>query len=157
MNPAPAATRSVLDLRRDPDHPFAKPAHLPVHPVERIRHGSTRPGGVVAALREGLKEKLSVGSQPSRGNWDKAISILTRIWATVPRELWPLRDEGIDLLRGRSPTDGLLVRWCMCRPFYSFFGTVANAVGRGKRIAFLTEWTVWTSLGRRSDNGCDPS
>ena len=41
---------------------------------------------IVAALGERLKEKLSVGNQPERGNRDKAITILTKVWVTVPRE-----------------------------------------------------------------------
>ena len=89
---------------------------------------------IVAALRDRLKEKLSVGSQPVRGNRDKAISILTRVWVTVPSELRPLRDEGLDHLRSRSPSDRLLVHWCMCMAVYPFFGTVADAVGRLLRL-----------------------
>ena len=89
---------------------------------------------IVAALRERLKEKLSVGSQPVRGNRDKAISILTKVWVTVPRELRPLRDEGLDHLRARDPSDRLLVHWCMCMAVYPFFGTVADAVGRLLRL-----------------------
>ena len=89
---------------------------------------------IVAALRDRLKEKLSVGSQPVRGNRDKAISILTKVWVTVPRELQTLRDEGLDHLRARNPNDRLLVHWCMCMAVYPFFGTVADAVGRLLRL-----------------------
>ena len=90
---------------------------------------------IVAALGERLKEKLSVGSQPERGsNRNKAITILTRVWVTVPRELQPLRDEGLDHLRCRGPGDRMLVHWCMCMAAYPFFGTVADAVGRLLRL-----------------------
>ena len=54
---------------------------------------------IVAALGERLKEKLSVGNQPERGNRDKAITILTKVWVTVP--------EGAPIAprrRARSPS-----------------------------------------------------
>ena len=89
---------------------------------------------IVAALSERLKEKLSVGNQPERGNRDKAISILTKVWVTVPRELQSLRDEGLDHLRDQGPSDRMLVHWCMCMAVYPFFGTVADAVGRLLRL-----------------------
>ena len=89
---------------------------------------------IVAALSERLKEKLSVGSEPERGNRDKAITILTKVWVTVPRDLQTLRDEGLDHLRARSTSDRMLVHWCMCMAVYPFFGTVADSVGRLLRL-----------------------
>ena len=89
---------------------------------------------IVAALGERLKEKLSVGNQPERGNRDKAITILTKVWVTVPRELRSLRDEGLGHLQCRGPSDRMLVHWCMCMAVYPFFGTVADAVGRLLRL-----------------------
>ena len=89
---------------------------------------------IVAALGERLKEKLSVGNQPERGNRDKAITILTKVWVTVPKELQSLRDEGLDHLRSRRPSDRMLVHWCMCMAVYPFFGTVADAAGRLLRL-----------------------
>ncbi len=89
---------------------------------------------IVAALSERLKEKLSVGNQPERGNRDKAITILTKVWVTVPKDLQTLRDEGLDHLRTRGPSERMLVHWCMCMAVYPFFGTVADAVGRLLRL-----------------------
>ena len=89
---------------------------------------------IAAALSERLKEKLSVGNQPERGNRDKAITILTKVWVTVPRKLQSLRDEGLEHLRCRDPSDRVLVHWCMCMAVYPFFGTVADAVGRLLRL-----------------------
>ena len=89
---------------------------------------------IVAALRERLREKLSVGNEPERGNRDKAISILTKVWVTVPKDLQSLRDEGLDHLRSHHPNQRMLVHWCMCMAVYPFFGTVADAVGRLLRL-----------------------
>ena len=89
---------------------------------------------IVAALSERLREKLSVGNEPERGNRDKAISILTKVWVTVPTELQSLRDEALDHLRSHHPNQRMLVHWCMCMAVYPFFGTVADAVGRLLRL-----------------------
>ena len=89
---------------------------------------------IVAALSERLREKLSVGNDPERGNRDKAISILTKVWVTVPKDLQTLRDEGLDHLRAGGPSERMLVHWCMCMAVYPFFGTVADAVGRLLRL-----------------------
>ena len=89
---------------------------------------------IVAALSERLREKLSVGNEPERGNRDKAITILTKVWVTVPKELQSLRDEGLAHLRAVDRNERLLVHWCMCMAVYPFFGTVADAVGRLLRL-----------------------
>lgn len=75
--------------------------------------GNTR-DEIVTALSDRLKEKLSVGNEPLRGNRDKAITILTRIWVSVPRDLQSLREEGLAHLRSRGESDRMLVHWCMC-------------------------------------------
>ena len=60
---------------------------------------------IVAALNERLREQLSVGNEPERGNRDKAITILTKVWVAGPKDLQSLRDEGLDHLRSHHPTD----------------------------------------------------
>ena len=89
---------------------------------------------IIEALNQRLKEKLSVGNQPERGNRDKAITILTKVWVTVPKELQSLRDEGLEHVRCRGRGDRMLVHWCMCMAVYPFFGAVADAVGRLLRL-----------------------
>ena len=89
---------------------------------------------IAAALRERLREKLSVGNDPERGNRDKAVTILTKVWVTVPGERRALHDEGLDLLRQASADDRMPVHWCMCMAAYPFFGEVAEAAGRLLRL-----------------------
>ena len=89
---------------------------------------------IVAALCERLKDKLSVENDPERGNRDKAITILTKVWVTVPKELQTLRDEGLELLQRAHANDRMLVHWCMCMAVYPFFGTIADATGRLLRL-----------------------
>ena len=89
---------------------------------------------VMSALSERLKDKLSVGNEPERGARDKAITILTKVWVTVPDELRTLRDEGLGILRHSHASDRMLVHWCMCMAAYPFFGVVADATGRLLRL-----------------------
>ena len=89
---------------------------------------------IVAALRERLRERFSLGGDRVSGNRDKAVAILTRVWVTVPEELRTLRGEGLDLLRQADAENRMLVHWCMCMAAYPFFGAVAEATGRLLRL-----------------------
>ena len=91
-------------------------------------------GEIVSALRERLRERFSLGGGRVSGNRDKAVSILTRVWVTVPDERRPLRDEGLDLLRQAVADDRMLAHWCMCMAAYPFFGAVADTAGRLLRL-----------------------
>ena len=89
---------------------------------------------IVTALGDRLRETLSVGNNPERGNRDKAITILTKIWVAVPSELRTIRDQGLEFLQRVPVADRMLVHWCMCMAVYPFFGTVADATGRLLRL-----------------------
>ena len=109
---------------------------------------------IVAALRERLRDRLSVGSDPERGNREKAITILTKVWVTVPSELQALRGEGLELLQRLPAGDQMLVHWCMCMAVYPFFGTVAEATGRllhlqGTAAAAQVQRRIREQLGER--------
>lgn len=109
---------------------------------------------IIVALRERLRDQLSVGNDPERGNRDKAITILTKVWVTVPNELQALRDEGLRLLQRLPASDRMLVHWCMCMAVYPFFGTVAEATGRllklqGTAAAGQVQRRVREKLGER--------
>ena len=109
---------------------------------------------IVAALRERLRDQLSVGSDPERGNREKAITILTKVWVTVPSEFQWLRDEGLELLQ-RLPAGGqMLVHWCMCMAVYPFFGAVTEATGRllhlqGTAAAAQVQRRIREQMGER--------
>lgn len=109
---------------------------------------------IVEALGERLRKKLSVGNNPERGNRDKAITILTKVWVKVPEDLRALRDEGLELLQRVDPRDHMLVHWGMCMATYPFFGTVAHATGRllrlqGTAAAAQVQRRVRERLGER--------
>ncbi len=109
---------------------------------------------IVAALKEHLKDRLSVGNDPKRGNRDKAVTILTKVWVTVPKELQPLREKGLELLQRLQANDRIPVHWCMCMAVYPFFGMVADATGRllrlqGNTAAAQVQRRIREQLGER--------
>lgn len=67
------------------------------------------------------------GPHSARG---KTITVLVRVWALVPPDLKPLRDEGLNFLRRRAGRDRLPLHWGMCLATYPFFRDVATIVGR---------------------------
>ena len=89
---------------------------------------------IQAALHEMLQGRLSVGGTAERGNREKAISILLKIWVTVPTGLRLFRDDGLAHLNRLPLTDHLPVHWGMTIAVYPFVNVVAEAVGRLLRL-----------------------
>ncbi len=87
-----------------------------------------------AALQELLQDRLSVGHQVERGNREKAITILLKIWQCPPDELVALRDEGLDLLARLPSKHHVAIHWGMSIAVYPFFGAVTATVGRLLRL-----------------------
>jgi hypothetical protein len=85
-------------------------------------------------LRNMLKDKLSVDSDVIRGNREKTITILMKIWQNVPSGLEDLRDAGLEFLKILPPDSTLPIHWGMSMAVYPFFGAVAATVGRLLRL-----------------------
>lgn len=85
-----------------------------------------------------LKTDLSEHFQPDesvvRGSIDKAITVLLNVWAKAPRDLEPLRREGIDLLKRLPEKERIAVHWGMIMAVYPFWASVAAQVGRLLRL-----------------------
>ena len=112
------------------------------------------PKEIKRSVQEILRDHLSVGGTAQRGNREKAITILLKTWVTVPRELKPLRDEGLDHLQRLPLDDHLAVHWGMTMAAYPFFGLVAQTVGRllrlqGSAAAAQVQRRVREQLGER--------
>ncbi len=85
---------------------------------------------ITEQLQDHLREELSVGGTAPRGNREKAISILLRIWFTGRSE-WPfIREQGLKLLREIPVRHHIAIHWGMSMAVYPFFGSVAEATGR---------------------------
>jgi hypothetical protein len=86
------------------------------------------------ALQELLKDKVSAGGQAERGNREKIITILLKVWLTVPTDLESLRIEGLELLKRVPRNEHLAVHWGMVMAVYPFWSSVAAQVGRLLRL-----------------------
>lgn len=109
---------------------------------------------IVNGLQELLRERLSIGGTAERGNREKAISILMKVWVTVPAQLQGLRDDGLRFLRELPPEDHLALHWGMTMAVYPFVAIVAEAAGRlhklqGKVAAAQVQRRVREQLGER--------
>lgn len=97
----------------------------------RAGHGNAQ---VAAALDEMLLDKVSVGGDAVRGNREKTVTILGRIWSRPPTRLAPLRDAALRLLDDAGPADRLAVHWGMTMAAYPFWSVVAAQAGRLLRL-----------------------
>jgi hypothetical protein len=86
------------------------------------------------ALQELLKDKVSVGGQAERGNREKIITILLKVWLTTPTELESLRFSGLELFKCLPQTDRLAIHWGMVMAVYPFWSGVALQLGRLLRL-----------------------
>ena len=121
--------------------------------AELFLDGNTREQ-IEAALQGLLQDKLSVGGTAERGNREKAITILLKVWVSVPTQLEALRNDGLELLQRLPPHDHLVVHWGMTMAVYPFFGAVAETVGRllrlqGSAVAAHVQRRVREQLGER--------
>lgn len=85
-------------------------------------------------LQDLLKDKVSVGGQAVRGNREKIITILSKVWLNTPPELKRVRLGGLDLLKRLPRSDHIVVHWGMVMAVYPFWGGVATQVGRLLRL-----------------------
>jgi len=95
--------------------------------------GKTREA-INAALQDHLNDKLSIGGAAVRGNREKAITILLKIWVAPPPSLQALRNEGLELFARLPSRDHLALHWGMSMAVYPFLGGVAGVVGKLLRL-----------------------
>jgi hypothetical protein len=89
---------------------------------------------IKGVLQELLENKLSVGGNAKRGNREKVITILMKIWVRPPIYLYPLLREGLKLLSYLPYEYHIAVHWGMTMAVYPFWGSVAAHVGRLLRL-----------------------
>jgi hypothetical protein len=89
---------------------------------------------IYEALRERLKDELSVGSTAQRGSREKAITLLMKTWVRVPPSLRELRKAGVHLLQGVRRSERLPLHWGMTMAVYPFWRVVADVMSRLFRL-----------------------
>ncbi len=89
---------------------------------------------IKGALQKYLADKLSVGNTPVRGNRDKAITILMKVWVNPGKELHPFNEQGLRLLSENPKSTHMAIHWGMAMAAYPFWRVVAGCVGRLLRL-----------------------
>ena len=109
---------------------------------------------IYEALRERLKDELSVGSKAERGSREKTITLLMKTWVRVPPPLRELRKDGVRLLEGMRRSERLPLHWGMTMAVYPFWRVVADVTGRlfrlqGTAVPMQVQRRVKELLGER--------
>ena len=109
---------------------------------------------IYEALRERLKDELSVGSTAQRGSREKTITLLMKTWVRVPPPLRELREDCLHLLQGVRRSERLPLHWGMTMAVYPFWRVVADVTGRlfrlqGTAAAMQVQRRVKELLGER--------
>ena len=89
---------------------------------------------IKAIFSTDLKEAFRSERADVRGSIDKTITILTKVWLTVPQELQSLRIDGLELLKRVPTRDHIAIHWGMLMAVYPFWSGVATQVGRLLRL-----------------------
>ncbi|EFI34822.1 conserved hypothetical protein [Desulfonatronospira thiodismutans ASO3-1] len=89
---------------------------------------------VFASLQQDLQDQLSIGGTAKRGNREKVITILMKLWSVPPRHLQDFRNRGLNLLQVLPVKQHLLVHWGMATAVYPFWAGVAEQTGRLLRL-----------------------
>lgn len=89
---------------------------------------------VKTILQEDLKSAFRSERTDVRGSLDKTITILMKVWLTVPVELESFRVSGLELLKRVPLRDHLAIHWGMVMAVYPFWSGVATQVGRLMRL-----------------------
>jgi hypothetical protein len=89
---------------------------------------------ICEALRDRLKDELSIGSTAQRGSREKTITLLLKTWVRVPPPLIDLRQDAIGLLQGLPRSERLPLHWGMTMAVYPFWRVVADVTGRLFRL-----------------------
>ncbi len=89
---------------------------------------------ICEALRERLKDELSVGSAAPRGSREKTITLLLKTWVRVPPSLREFRQDGARLLQAVRRSERLPFHWGMTMAVYPFWRIVADVTGRLFRL-----------------------
>jgi len=89
---------------------------------------------IKSILQSDLRDAFRSNNTDVRGSIDKTITILLKIWLTVPSELASLRVDGLELLKRFPKHEHLAIHWGMVMAVYPFWSGVAIQVGRLLRL-----------------------
>lgn len=83
-----------------------------------------------SALQGILADKVSIGGVADRGNREKIISILMKVWVNASPKLEVFRNDGIEMVKRLPPKNHIAIHWGMVMAVYPFWAAVAGHTGR---------------------------
>ena len=88
------------------------------------------PKEIKTILQQDLSDSFRSTRTDVRGSLDKTITILMKIWLSVPAELEAFRKSGLVLLQEMPRQEQIAVHWGLIMAVYPFWSGVATQVGR---------------------------
>ena len=80
-----------------------------------------------------MLEGAVAGDDPHSGR-GKTVTVLARIWITVPEGVVPTKLRALRAIESATPAERLAIHWAMCSATHPLFIDVAAAVGRLLRL-----------------------
>ena len=94
-----------------------------------VLSGNSAPD-IKAILQEDLQTAFVSSRAEVRGSLDKTITILLKVWLTVPTDLKLLQIDGVELLKKMPHEEHRAIHWGMLMAVYPFWAAVATQTGR---------------------------
>jgi len=88
------------------------------------------PKDIKTILQQDLSDSFRSTRTDVRGSLDKTITILMKIWLSVPAELEAFRKSGLELLQATPRQKQVALHWGMAMAAYPFWLGIATQVGR---------------------------
>lgn len=89
---------------------------------------------IKTVLQQDLHGEFRSERTDVRGSLDKIITVLMKVWLTVPPEIGEFRRDGVALLQSASKHCRVAVHWGMVMAAYPFWAAVAAQAGRLLRL-----------------------
>ena len=102
-----------------------------------------------ATLRAYLHDILKT-EHPGDTARGKTVTVLMRVWASVPEQHQHIREQAFDLLKSIPASDRIWLHWGMCLLAYPLFHDMGTAVGR---LLKLQDDFTWGQIHRRLIDG----
>lgn len=103
-------------------------------------------GDIKSSLQQDLHGNFNSPASVKRGSLNKTITILMKVWSNGHKELEPLQEQGLELLKKYPDEHHLVIHWGMIMASYPFWSAVAIQTGRLFR---LQENIVTANIQRR--------
>ena len=108
---------------------FDRTIHIEWLDIAAARASRGEPPSEIRKVLWEFLEDLVPGNTNNSGR-GKTLTVLTRIWLTVPEQVEPLRDHALKCLAAANGENRVAVHWAMVLATHPFFFDVATHVGK---------------------------